>query len=223
MCGSTLPHGKEKMKRKITKIIIALTLAATTILSLGLAASANENAVTEEDVAEYSTNNISASDGESGNIFAEMYAVAEENADKIFSALAFIGTLIVGATYKSGLLPLLSDALSKLKGTLDGIKTENEKYESLSGERISSINSSIDQIAKTIDSAVEKIRDIDERLAEYELTLGERESMKTILEGQIDMLYSIFMTSALPQFEKEEIGNRIARMREELNSYESSK
>ena len=212
------------MKRKITKIIIALTLTATAIFSLNLAASANEAELTEvEEVVEYTESEAGESVGEAGNIFAEMYAVAEENADKIFSALAFIGTLIVGATYKSGLLPLLSDALAKLKGTLDGIKTENEKYENLSGERISSINSSIDKIAKTIDGAVEKIRDIDERLSEYELTLGERESMKTILEGQIDMLYSIFMTSALPQFEKEEIGNRIAKMREELNSYENSK
>lgn len=212
------------MKRKITKIIIALALSTAALLSLGLAASANEVEPTVADaVTEYTEGEVLNSEGEGGNIFAEMYAVAEENADKIFSALAFIGTLIVGATYKSGLLPLLSDALAKLKGTLDGIKTENEKYESLSGERIASINDSIDQIAKTIDGAVEKIRDIDERLSEYELTLGERESMKTILEGQIDMLYSIFMTSALPQFEKEEIGNRITRMREELNSYENGK
>ena len=46
--------------------------------------------------------------------------------------------------------------------------------------------------------------------------------MRTILAGQIDMLYSIFMSSGLPQYQKDEIGEKIKEMREELKSYEAA-
>lgn len=202
------------MKRnntKITRIFITLALALMLISVCVISASANEVALTE------------ATEAAERNIFEQIYAVAESNADKIFSALAFIGTLIVGAMYKSGLLPLLSDALSKFKGTLDGIKSENERYESIVGAKVSDIGTSIKSIEQSIEKTNGEIERIESELSVYETALAERESMKIILSSQIDMLYSIFMTSSLPQFEKEEIGNKISKMREELNSYAEGK
>ena len=204
------------MKRKntkFTKIIISLALAAMLFIACSVSAFANEKTAESE---------VNTEEGGSENVFAEIYSVAEENADKIFSALAFIGTLIVGAMYKSGLLPLLSDALGKFKGTLDGIKSENERYESIASAKISDIGTSIKGIEESIEKTNGEIARIEGELSTYETALKERESMKIILSSQIDMLYSIFMSSGLPQFEKEEIGNKISKMREELNSYEKS-
>ena len=201
------------MKRnnsKIIKAILLLTLAILLIFTSALTSSASEAAQIAES-------------GEAQNVFEEMYTLAESNADKIFSALAFIGTLIVGAMYKSGLLPLLSDALAKFKGTLDGIKSENERYESIVGAKISDITTSIKNIEQSIEKTNGEIKRIEGELSAYEAALAERESMKIILASQIDMLYSIFMASSLPQFEKEEIGNKISNMREELNSYGEGK
>ena len=199
-----------KRNKKITKIFIALSLAIVLLFAGVIGVSANEAAeIAGEVVAE----------DEEANIFAQIYSVAEENADKIFSALAFIGTLIVGAMYKSGLLPLLSDALGKLRGALDGIKSENERYESIVGAKISDIGNSVKSIEESIGKTNGEIARIESSLATYERALAERECMKIILSSQIDMLYSIFMASSLPQFEKEEIGNKISKMREELNSY----
>ncbi|MBP3401806.1 MAG: hypothetical protein J6K85_01975 [Clostridia bacterium] len=202
-----------KRNKKITKIFIALSLAIVLLFAGVIGVSANEAAeIAGEVVAE----------DEEANIFAQIYSVAEENADKIFSALAFIGTLIVGAMYKSGLLPLLSDALGKLRGALDGIKSENERYESIVGAKISDIGNSVKSIEESIGKTNGEIARIESSLATYERALAERECMKIILSSQIDMLYSIFMASSLPQFEKEEIGNKISKMREELNSYEGN-
>lgn len=201
------------MKRtntKFTKLIISLLLLVTLLLAFGSFAFASEIAadeITSEEVAKE-------------NVFAEIYSVVKANADKIFSALAFIGTLIVGAMYKSGLLPLLSDALSKFKSTLDTIKSENERYESIANAKISDIGNSIKGIEDSIIKTNAEIARIENELGTYEAALAERESMKIILSSQIDMLYNIFMASSLPQFEKEEIGNKISKMREELNSYE---
>ena len=199
----------KRKNEKLTKIIITLTFAVALLVAFCIGASAEE--------AEIITDGAQAVEE---NVFAEIYAVIKANADKIFSAMAFIGTLIVGAMYKSGLLPLLSDALGKFKGTLEGIKSENERYESLTGAKLSEMGVSIKNIEKSVEDTGSQIARIESELSVYEKALAERESMKIILSGQIDMLYSIFMASSLPQFEKEEIGNKIARMREELNSYE---
>lgn len=199
----------KRKNEKLTKIIITLTFAVALLVAFCIGASAEE--------AEIITDGAQAVEE---NVFAEIYAVIKANADKIFSALAFVGTLIVGAMYKSGLLPLLSDALGKFKGTLEGIKSENERYESLTGAKLSEMGVSIKNIEKSVEDTGSQIARIESELSVYEKALAERESMKIILSGQIDMLYSIFMASSLPQFEKEEIGNKIARMREELNSYE---
>jgi len=196
---------------------MVLALTVTFILSMYVSIYASETAeIVTEAVGE--TTEIVTEE----NVFEEIYAVAVANADKIFSVLAFIGTLIVGAMYKSGLLPLLSDALSKFRGTLDGIKSENERYESIVSAKISDIGTSIKNIEESIDKTNGEIARVESSLATYERALAERESMKIILSSQIDMLYSIFMASSLPQFEKEEIGNKISKMREELNSYEGN-
>ena len=201
----------KRKNEKSTKIMLAIAITAILTIALAMGVSANE--------AEAIAGTAAEAVGEE-NIFSEIYAVIKANADKIFSALAFIGTLIVGAMYKSGLLPLLSDALGKFKGTLEGIKSENERYESLTGAKLSEMGVSIKNIEKSVEDTGSQIARIESELSVYEKSLAERESMKIILRGQIDMLYSIFMASSLPQFEKEEIGNKIARMREELNSYE---
>ena len=39
------------------------------------------------------------------------------------------------------------------------------------------------------------------------------EDTRVILSAQVDMLYDIFMTSALPQYQKDAVGERIAAMR----------
>ena len=195
---------------KLTKLIISLVISVALLLAFGTFAFANE-AVADEIITEEAA-------GE--NVFAEIYSVVKANADKIFSALAFIGTLIVGAMYKSGLLPILSDALAKFKSALDAIKSENERYESIASAKISDIGNSIKGIEDSIIKTNTEIARIENELSTYEAALAERKSMKIILTSQIDMLYNIFMTSSLPQFEKEEIGKKISQMREELNSYE---
>lgn len=147
------------------------------------------------------------------NLFDEIYAAIELNADKIFSALAFIGTLIVGLGYKSGLLPLLRDTLTKLKGAIDGVKAEGEQTRAETDLMLREINESIDEMRGELDS-------IKWQYESYDQIVKERHTLCTILNGQINMLYAIFMTSALPQYQKDEIGEMIRRMREELDSYE---
>ena len=155
----------------------------------------------------------------SDNIFEDIYRMLESNADKIFSILAFIGTIIVGVGYKSGLLPLLRDAISKLKGSIDRVKEDNDTNNRTTGEKIKDITTAITEINETLTKNTEEIARIEWQFDGYEEMCREREAMRVVLEGQIDMLYAIFMSSALPQYQKDEIGGKISQMREELSSY----
>lgn len=148
------------------------------------------------------------------NLFEDIYLALEQNADKIFSILAFIGTLIVGFGYKSGLLPMIREMLTKLKSSIDGVKADGEECKARNEEKFAEIGSTLHDLDQVLQGMRWQRED-------YEMLLRERESMRILLQGQIDMLYAIFMTSALPQYQKDEIGERISEMKEELRKYES--
>ena len=216
---------------KITRLIAPAILTVALLLSLSTVAFADEgNAengmasgeytqITEENESNVSDTATKKGEGveEGGdveqNLFDEIYQALESNADKIFSILAFIGTIVVGVGYKSGLMPLLRDALSKLKSSIDRVKSDSETMGELTERRM-------DGICHTLDSISVSIEDMEGHLQGYEDLMRERDSMRTVLQGQIDMLYAIFMSSGLPQYQKDEIGERIQEMREELKSYE---
>ena len=147
------------------------------------------------------------------NVFEEIYAALEQNADKIFSILAFVGTLLVGIGYKSGLLPLLREAIAKLKGSIDGVKADGELSRAKTDERLAEVSRALERI----DVSLAEMKLDSEKIEDM---ARERKSIGLLLEGQIDMLYSIFMTSALPQYQKDEVGEKISLMREELKIYE---
>lgn len=201
-----------KIKALLTIIITITLLCSVTVISF--AESTDESYVSGENDVTFESFDDTGGDI-TPNIFDEIYSVVESNADKIFSILAFIGTLIVSIGYKSGLLPLLNDALSKLRGAIENVGERGEKYSATTYERIA-------EMSEGIKTVTDKLSLVESKVKDYDLLSKERDTMRTILENQIDMLYAIFISSSLPQYQKEEIGNKIQRMREELNSYDEA-
>ena len=216
------------IRKLVFATLIAFSLIVFTCIGVSAEeATALENAVTTGNIDTEISNAETVSGGEvvetetgiSENIFEEIYTVLEVNADKIFSILAFIGTLVVGVGYKSGLLPLLRDALSKLKGAIDNVKEDGERNNQITSDKITEISQAIEDINESLKKNSEELTRIEWQFESYEELCRERESMRTLIEGQIDMLYAIFMSSALPQYQKDEVGAKIGEMREELKSY----
>ncbi len=171
-----------------------------------------ENLPADTDKAPEDDANVDESGDINTNLFEEIYSLAELNADKIFSILAFIGTIVVSVGYKSGLLPLLRDALSKLKGAIDGVKADGESNKAMTDQRLTEISSALALMCGDIEHMKGQCNDTEQ-------LIKDRETLRLILQGQIDMLYAIFMSSALPQYQKDEVGERINQMREEVKSY----
>ena len=211
---------KNKFFNKLYPLLIIFTLFAL-IFSMGIIVSADEgaeipaSAADGGEIPEETVENQGDSGENTSNIFENIYLQVESNADKIFSALAFLATLIVGIFYKSGLLPLLKDALSKLKGAIDKAKEAEELHSKDTNGKIDAITETVNQMEKQIEKIELGSRDIEK-------LCREREAMRTILTNQVDMLYAIFICSSLPEYQKEEIGLKIQGMREELGAYEQA-
>lgn len=154
--------------------------------------------------------------------FPTLYAACLEHADDIFAALAFIGTLAVSIVCKKGLIPTISRATVGIRDTLERGRVQNsDEYaklqSSLEGLEGAIKTSAAEQ--KDMQACVEKLKKSVDSLTTDEL---EREKLKLILTSQVDMLYEIFMASAIPQYQKDAASARIHSMREELGAYDLS-
>lgn len=206
---------------KIIKKILIAFLVATLSLSLGIAAFASEAESplnTTETATEEKTTETTADEGIKAeeNPFEAIFNTISAYSSEIFSALAFIGTLIVAYFYKKGILPTLKKALCGVSTALDSV-----------GEKTSGVLTPIltrtEEVAETtaflkngIDSALSSLESLEEKLESLEEQKSERTSYRTVMLSQVDMLYDIFMSSSLPQYKKDEIGEKIGTMREEL-------
>lgn len=162
------------------------------------------------------TDTDNGSSGKEENLFDQAYKLCKANADKIFSILAFVGTIVISIGYKSGLLPLLREALSKLKGSIDGVKADGVATD----KALKKLSEDLKGASEVINQNASDLQSVQHRLQEIDMLSKDWEAMQTVLLGQIDMLYAIFMSSALPQYQKDEVGQRIGKMREVLRGGE---
>lgn len=161
------------------------------------------------------------------NFFSKVYDEISSYTDEIFCALTFVGSLILAFAYKKGLLPLIEKSLLSIGNTVNKIKENTKESADKSGELNKNIDIRLTQASELIERLSERISSLSESLAESledeKKARLETKEIRTVTEAQIDMLYSIFMSSALPQYQKDEIGERVAKMKEALAKDEDEK
>ena len=199
------------------KKLLVVLIAALLFVSCGVCASASE---TEGDtVVTEKTDNVYENEEpkeESDNPFAVAYNYVSEHADDLFSLLAFVGSLAMAVVYKKGLLPQLSTALGNIRTSVKSIGDTAEKTLAGSEGALSEVRSKMELVGSGLDTLCTAVADLDKRLAASEEQANEAKAMKTIMSAQVDMLYSIFMSSALPQYSKDAVGERISEMKAAL-------
>ena len=193
------------------KKLIAIIFAAALMLGIMTVGASAAEAPEGEPIAE-----------ESENFFAEVVEVIETNSDKILSALAFIGSIVLAFTYKRGLLPTLSKTLGSIGSSVKSIGESTEKSLCDNADTMSAINSHIKEIGELFDGLSEDVSALNKKLDSYEEDKLSAAAMSEIMRAQVDMLYEIFMTSSLPQYAKDSVGERIAKMKAQLASGEKT-
>lgn len=195
------------MKNKL-KYLIALVLTTALFTGFAVYASADEGA--EEITKEQSEENL----------FSKVYEEVASYASEILCGLTLVGSLTLAVAYKKGLLPLVEKSLLAIGNAVSGIK-ESTKESAEAGSRLKdNIEKRLTVASETLEALADKIGSLDKALsASLEGDAKSRleaKELRLVVDTQIDMLYDIFMSSALPQYQKDAVGERIAKMKEAM-------
>ncbi len=225
------------MKRKIKILFITAILAGLALL-MAIPAFASDEASAEEivqtedaAVEESSSKELESKEAEGlptydeeseRNIFQLIYDTALEYAAEIFSFLSLIGTLIISYFYKRGLLPSVKTAISGIGSAVGKIKESSDRQCESQKQDAEKATERFAELESTITAFGEKLTALEEHLIGEEEIQKQIEKSDIILSSQIDMLYDIFMSSSIPHYQKEATGERIVRMRKEIESYEEA-
>ena len=137
---------------------------------------------------------------------------------EILSFAAFIGSLICAIIYKSGLLPMVDRGLVSLKNVTQKIKESTDRAEYESRESLDNITAKILTLEGALDGIQTALLSLNERLEALSDKEAHQAKIDTLLMGELDMLYDIFMSSALPEYEKARVGERVSKLKKELEN-----
>lgn len=153
-------------------------------------------------------------------LFEMLYEKAMEYSGEILSALAFVGSLIIAFTYKKGLLPLIKSALGALGSVVSALREQTENSISKSSDAIDYLRERLISTEELIESLTLNVAELSEKLKSKAESEKADERARIIIESQVDMLGEIFMTSSLPQYAKDRVGEKLATMKALLTSSE---
>ena len=214
---------KRTLKAFVAAIIFTLIISSSLIVSY---ADHSEAVINDSDTVlsdgQEQTDEIVDEVGE--NVFTTIFNQLKSYATEIFCGMTFIGSLILAYAYKKGLIPLIEKTLVSISGAVAKIKERTESGAIATEELGASLSEKLEKSGMIVNSMIDKIGEMNKELAEIKTSELERtdscKELSIIVETQIDMLYDIFMTSALPQYQKDAVGEKVAKMKETLKNYD---
>ena len=157
------------------------------------------------------------------NGFEKIYDAAMAHVSEILSLAAFIGSMICAVIYKSGLMPLMEKGLGGIKNAAQKIKEATDRAECDSKASLGYINDKMNELEIAISEMQETVKAATAAMESAVDMKAHQARIDGLLAGELDMLYDIFMSSALPEYEKTRVGERVAKLKEGLNSDEHEK
>ena len=183
------------------KKLFCLVLVCVLLCCFGIAVSAEEaeeQVVIEED--------------QTGTWGEQILSLIETHMAELFSALTLVGSMVLAYSYKKGLVPTLWGGLSSIAQTAEKTSERTRELAEMAEGSISSMTQAatpifekIEEMCKGADQLAEQARQLEVRVREAE---DDRALVKTLMAGVADMLYGVFSSANLPQYAKEQIGQR---------------
>lgn len=145
-----------------------------------------------------------------------VYDFFSAHSAEVFSALSFLGAVLLAIFHKKGLLPSLNKAIKSLgdslKAGIDSAKEMSTNTESNLGKFMESIAPTIaklEGIPELVDKVVEENKKLEVELAKAK---NEREVLVQALKSESEMFYELFMASNLPQYQKDNVSAKKAEI-----------
>ena len=151
------------------------------------------------------------------NFFERLYDAVTDYISEILCVLAFGGSFLIAVLYKKGLLPIVKGSLLSIGNAVSKVKDSVGESAEKGVKLGESIEKGLENTKTVLDGLVKKISELDtaleERLSDESERAHEAEVLRLVLLSQIEMLRDIFMSAALPQYQKDAVGERIAKMK----------
>lgn len=202
--------------KKSLKLIFSLGVAVLLAFSVSLTALASGSEVITD------TEAVSTEAEDSQNLFEEAYETVLQHSSELFSALAFLGTLVIAFCYKKGLLPILTSALKSLGESVKTLCEGSKENLEQANEGVAEISERLARLENAVEIFTADITTLEESLGTEAQVRADARAQKKILLAQIEMLKEVFICSALPQYQKDAISEKVKLMKEELEVYEES-
>lgn len=151
--------------------------------------------------------------GEGVNFFEKLYLTLSDYVSEIFCLLAFVGSFLIALLYKKGLVPLVKGALGAIGGTVNKIKDVTESHAESQMGITAGLTEALDRAYTLIEGQGALLVDVQKRLDELSGDKNEKEKIKIVLESEVELLYDIFMSSALPEYQKDAVAKRLKAIR----------
>ena len=206
------------MKRtKIIRNLIISALTAAFLLFGGISVGAEELPDSDESyVEDVEVTEEGSPSGTEQNLFEEIYEAASGFSSEILSIFTFAGSLIVAFAYRKGLLPTVKNGIGAIGNAIGQMKEATDGYSKHQDEMLTAFNERLTESEKILERFGDAIDEIAEKTEHARDAEADRENVKALMSAQIDMLYEIFMTSQLPQYQKDSVSRRIKEMREDV-------
>ena len=224
---------KRTFKVRLSAIILTVMLFAIATVSYADASEVYETengSLCADATAEQNEPTVNESNVEeelSENVFSAIFEQIKSYATEIFCAMTFIGSLILAYAYKKGLLPLIEKTLLSIGSSVSKIKERTESGAVATEELGASITAKLENSEALVNNMIDKIGEMNAELSQIKTSELERtdncKELSIIVSTQIDMLYDIFMSSALPQYQKDAVGEKVAKMKEMLKENDKKK
>ena len=210
----------KKRKKAYKILVIAAVFLASVLATASLSSftypdidAENDTSVSEyngEDTAD-SINNES-DEGYLSILFSEL----EDNSDKILSALSFVASLVLMYFYKRGLIPTVEGTVRSIAQSVRSVSDATATLTTDSEKLTSSITDRLDGTERMLTLIGDSLSSLSEKLNDKEENMNEQKAFRTVLMTEIDLLYEIFMSAELPHYLKENVGEKISKMKADL-------
>ena len=211
------------MKNKFLKTLFVLLAIFTATVALSLSAFAESSPVADADeiipISEGGSTEITkedtenSTDEEGSTFFASLYVGAREHLGEIFCALTLVGSIFLAFAYKKGLLPVVTKALGAISSSVGKLGENTDTFTSKIEGESKRLVESLGLVQEKIVCFENALSRIEEELLAARVNGSMLEKTERTLEEQIEMLYELFMSSALPQYQKDAVAKKIADMR----------
>ena len=193
------------------KVVIFLSLIFALVFGTLTVFAADVPEINEQNAEE----SMTAPDGETG-IFEEIYSFAKRNADGIMSALALGASILLTVLFRNGLFPFLKTALKNITLSIEEIRKDAKEKSEGTKDLSEVIDKRLGAAESIFESLEERLEYAEEKMLAIEKLSGNTKCTNDVILLEVVLLYEIFMSSSLPEYQKEAVGEKISKIKKRI-------